>query len=139
MENVNLFITRHCPTKEPIYLTFNGDRGKERKHYNSPVIYLLIHNYTIVYVGYTKSLPIRLTAHRSSKKVFDRICIIPFCKDGAAQRMEQTAIEYFLPKYNKQYKPVSVIYNRKKAAIFTKETASIYIKNLNKIAENVAK
>ena len=91
-----------------------------------------------MYVGYTKSLPIRLTAHRSSKKVFDRICIIGFSKDDAAQRMEQVAITYFSPKYNKQYKPSPVNVNRKKAAIFTKESAATYIKNLNNIDVNVA-
>ena len=77
----------------------------KREFKNDYIIYALINNNEIVYIGQSKNILLRLKDHRASNKVFDSWCIVEnlgtYTTSKEVNRLEDKYIRKFLPKYNK--------------------------------------
>ena len=77
----------------------------KREFKNDYIIYALINNNEIVYIGQSKNILLRLKDHRASNKVFDSWCIVEnlgtYTTSKEVNRLEEKYIRKFLPKYNK--------------------------------------
>lgn len=73
------------------------------------IIYALINNNEIVYIGQSKNIFLRLNDHRASNKVFDSWCVVEnlgtYTTSKEVNRLEEKYIRKFLPKYNKIHNP----------------------------------
>lgn len=71
--------------------------------YAEAIIYFLLHNNKIVYVGQTKSeWPSRIRQHLKDQKLFDQVYYI-HVQEQEVDRQEQYYIKKFKPKYNKAH------------------------------------
>lgn len=71
--------------------------------YAEAIIYFLLHNDKIVYVGQTKSeWPGRIRQHLKDQKLFDQVYYI-HVREHEVDRQEQYYIKKFKPKYNKAH------------------------------------
>lgn len=69
---------------------------------NGPcVIYYLMHNDEIVYIGVSQNLKRRMSMHKG--KVFDKVITIPYPTRVAANDQERIEIIKHRPKYNTVY------------------------------------
>ena len=79
--------------------------SSKREFKEDYIIYALINNNEIVYIGQSKNIVVRLSSHRTSNKVFDRWCIVEnlgtYTTSKEVNRLEEKYIRKFLPKYNK--------------------------------------
>lgn len=79
--------------------------SSKREFKEDYIIYALINNNEIVYIGQSKNIILRLSYHRTSNKVFDSWCIVEnlgtYTTSREVNRLEEKYIKKFLPKYNK--------------------------------------
>jgi excinuclease UvrABC nuclease subunit len=79
--------------------------SSKREFKEDYIIYALINNNEIVYIGQSKNIVVRLSSHRTSNKVFDSWCIVEnlgtYTTSKEVNRLEEKYIRKFLPKYNK--------------------------------------
>jgi len=71
------------------------------------IIYALIKNDEIVYIGQSTNIMTRIGSHLHSEKVFDSWCIVEnlgvYTTSKEVSRLEEKYIRRFLPKYNKAH------------------------------------
>jgi len=71
------------------------------------IIYALINNDEIVYIGQSTNILLRISNHLTSNKVFDSWSIVEnlgtYTTSKEVNRLEEKYIRKFLPKYNKMH------------------------------------
>jgi len=79
--------------------------SSKREFKESYLIYALISNNEIVYIGQSTNILLRISTHLTSNKVFDSWSIIEnlgtYTTSKEVNRLEEKYIRKFLPKYNK--------------------------------------
>lgn len=73
--------------------------GMSTIHDGKKMVYLLISNRNIKYIGCSKELSVRLSKHRTKKK-FNKIIVIESVDEQHMLLIEALAIKYFNPKLN---------------------------------------
>jgi len=87
--------------------TYEQILASKREFKESYLIYALISNDEIVYIGQSTNILLRISTHLTSNKVFDSWSIIEnlgtYTTSKEVNRLEEKYIKKFLPKYNKIY------------------------------------
>jgi len=94
-----------------------------------PVVYFLIHEDEIVYVGFTNNIHFRLAAHKADK-MFDRFYTIEFETKEEGLLFEKQYIKKFKPLYNRMYND---------EALMKREKALLLEEKINYIKERKTK
>lgn len=85
--------------------TYEQILASKREFKESYLIYALISNDEIVYIGQSTNILLRISTHLTSNKVFDSWSIIEnlgtYTTSKEVNRLEEKYIRKFLPKYNK--------------------------------------
>ena len=85
--------------------TYEQILASKREFKESYLIYALISNNEIVYIGQSTNILLRISTHLTSNKVFDSWCIVEnlgtYTTSKEVNRLEEKYIRKFLPKYNK--------------------------------------
>ena len=87
--------------------TYREILDDKRTFKKSFIIYALIRNNEIVYIGQSKQILSRISAHLASEKEFDSWSIVEnlgeYCTAGELNRLEKKYIRKFIPVYNVNY------------------------------------
>lgn len=81
-------------------------KNKKLKKYEGEgcAVYALFYNDILIYIGSTKQLGARISAHRENKK-FDTIIFHTTSTIQEAKQMEKSLISIFVPEYNRRDNP----------------------------------